>query len=379
MICRKPPMGWNSWNTFASNIDENLIKETADAMVETGLLAAGYEYLVIDDCWAERERDKNGRMVPDPAKFPHGMKAISDYVHSRGLKFGMYSCSGHMTCAGFPGSFDYEFIDAQTFAEWGVDYLKYDYCFRPMNQPGHLLYKRMGLALANCGRDICFSACSWGADQTNEWIKTTGAHLWRSTGDINDSWKSVHDLTMKQFDYLSTNGQGCFNDMDMLIVGMHGKGNVAVTGLSDEEYKTHFSIWSMFGSPLMIGCDVRSMDDATKNILLNKEVIAVDQDEAYRQPFACGKHWDHNEVLVLAKFLEGGDIAIGIFNLLDNCPCDPFISLDSLGINRATGKALRITDLWTGEDLGVYSGVFRPAPTPAHGCRLYRAKLVDAK
>lgn len=379
MICRKPPMGWNSWNTFASNIDENLIKETADAMVETGLLAAGYEYLVIDDCWAERERDKNGRMVPDPAKFPHGMKAVSDYVHSRGLKFGMYSCSGHMTCAGFPGSFDYEFIDAQTFAEWGVDYLKYDYCFRPMNQPGHLLYKRMGLALANCGRDICFSACSWGADQTNEWIKTTGAHLWRSTGDINDSWKSVHDLTMKQFDYLSTNGQGCFNDMDMLIVGMHGKGNVAVTGLSDEEYKTHFSIWSMFGSPLMIGCDVRSMDDATKNILLNKEVIAVDQDEAYRQPFACGNHWDNNEVLVLAKFLEGGDIAIGIFNLLDNYPCDPFISLDSLGINRATGKALRITDLWTGEDLGVYSGVFRPAPTPAHGCRLYRAKLVDAK
>ena len=129
----------------------------------------------------------------------------------------------------------------------------------------------------------------------------------------------------------------------------------------------------------MIGCDVRSMDDATKNILLNKEVIAVDQDEAYRQPFACGKHWDHNEVLVLAKFLEGGDIAIGIFNLLDHSPCDPFISLDSLGINRATGKALRITDLWTGEDLGVYSGVFRPAPTPAHGCRLYRAKLVDAK
>ena len=378
MICRKPPMGWNSWNTFASNIDENLIKETADAMVETGLLAAGYEYLVIDDCWAERERDKNGRMVPDHAKFPHGMKAVSDYVHSRGLKFGMYSCAGHMTCAGFPGSFDYEFIDAQTFAEWGVDYLKYDYCFRPMNQQGHLLYKRMGLALANCGRDICFSACSWGADQTNEWIKSTGAHLWRSTGDINDSWKSVHDLTMKQFDYLATNGQGCFNDMDMLIVGMHGKGNVAVTGLSDEEYKTHFSVWSMFGSPLMIGCDVRNMDDATKNILLNKEVIAIDQDEAYRQPFACGKHWDHNEVLVLAKFLEGGDIAIGIFNLLDNYPCDPFISLDSLGINRATGKALRFTDLWTGEDLGVYSGVFRPAPTPAHGCRLYRAKLVDA-
>ena len=378
MIVRKPPMGWNSWNTFASNIDEDLIKETADAMAETGLLAAGYKYLVIDDCWAERERDKNGRMVPDHAKFPHGMKAVADYVHSRGLKFGMYSCSGHMTCAGFPGSFDYEFIDAQTFAEWGVDYLKYDYCFRPMNQQGHLLYKRMGLALANCGRDICFSACSWGADGTNEWIKSTGAHLWRSTGDINDSWKSVHDLTMKQFDYLTTNGQGCFNDMDMLIVGMHGEGNVAVTGLSDEEYKTHFSVWSMFGSPLMIGCDVRSMDDATKAILLNKKVIAIDQDGAYRQPFTCGNHWGNPEVLVLAKFLEGGDIAIGIFNMMDNSPCDPFISFDSLGLNRATGKALRFTDLWTGEDLGVHRDVFRPAATPAHGCKLYRAKLVNA-
>lgn len=379
MIVRKPPMGWNSWNTFASNIDENLIKETADAMVETGLIDAGYEYLVIDDCWAERERGRDGRMVPDHVKFPHGMKAVADYVHSRGLKFGMYSCAGHMTCAGYPGSFDYEFIDAATFAEWGVDYLKYDYCFRPMNQQGHLLYKRMGLALANCGRDICFSACSWGADQTNEWIKSTGAHLWRSTGDINDSWKSVHDLTMAQFGYLTTNGQGCFNDMDMLIVGMHGKGNVAVTGLSDEEYKTHFSIWSMFGSPLMIGCDVRNMSDETKNILLNREVIAIDQDEAYRQPFVCGNHWNNREVLVLAKFLEGGDIAVGIFNMMDDSPCDPFISFDSLGLNRATGKALRITDLWTGEDLGVYSGVFRPAPTPAHGCRLYRAKLVDAK
>ena len=149
MILRTPPMGWNSWNTYGPNINEQLIRETADAMVENGLLEAGYNYLVIDDCWALRQRGENGRMVADPEKFPSGMKALADYVHSKGLKFGMYSCSGTRTCADYPGSFEYEFIDAQTFAEWGVDYLKYDYCFKPINQEGHLLYKRMGLALAN--------------------------------------------------------------------------------------------------------------------------------------------------------------------------------------------------------------------------------------
>ena len=377
MIVKKPPMGWNSWNTFGHNIDESLIKETADAMVENGLLDAGYEYLVIDDCWAERERDKaTGRMVPDHVKFPHGMKAVADYVHSRGLKFGMYSCCGNLTCAGYPGSFDYEFIDAQTFAEWGVDYLKYDYCFRPMTQKGDLLYRRMGLALANCGRDICFSACSWGADQTNEWIKSTGAHLWRSTGDINDSWASIKELSLKQYDYVTTNGQGCFNDMDMLIVGMKGKGNVAVSGCTDEEYRTHYSIWAFLGSPLMIGCDIRNMDEATKATLLNKEIIAINQDPAYRQPFACGNHWGHREVPVLAKLLADGDIALGVFNLAD-CQVDPFISLDCLGLNRATGKAISVRDLWAGEELGVFTDVLR-VTIPTHGCKMLRAKIVDA-
>ncbi len=378
MIVRTPPMGWNSWNTFGRNIDEKLIMETADAMVENGLLEAGYNYLVIDDCWAEMKRDENNRLVPDKNKFPNGMKYVADYVHSKGLKFGMYSCAGNLTCAGYPSSFEYEFIDAETFASWGVDYLKYDYCFKPMNQQGHLLYKRMGLALANCGRDICFSACSWGVDQTNEWIKQTGAHLWRSTGDINDSWPSVKELLLKQSDYFTTNGQGCFNDMDMLIVGMRGKGNVAVAGCTDEEYRTHFSAWAFLGSPLMIGCDIRNMDEATKSILLNKEIIAINQDGAYRQPFACGNHWWNNEVKVWAKFLEGGDIAIGVFNLCDDC-VDPFISLDTLGINRSSGKALEIRDLWKGETLGVFKDVFRCDYMQPHDCRMYRCRIVDAK
>ena len=174
-------MGWNTWNTFAQNISEELILQSADAMVETGLKDEGYEYIVIDDCWALRERDKAGNLVPDPAKFPHGMKYVADYIHAKGLKFGMYSCCGTMTCARYPASYNHEFADAAAFAEWGVDFLKYDYCFKPNFADGKMLYRRMGLALANCGRDILFSGCSWGADKTHEWIGSTGANMWRST------------------------------------------------------------------------------------------------------------------------------------------------------------------------------------------------------
>lgn len=218
MIKNTPPMGWNSWNTFGADINEKLIFETADKMVETGLLDAGYDYLVIDDCWSLKERDNDGRLVADPEKFPHGMKAVADYVHSKGLKFGMYSCAGNLTCAGYPGSFEHEFTDAGTFAEWGVDFLKYDYCYHSNIIHGKYLYRRMGLALKNCGRDILFSACSWGADNTAEWMRETGANMWRSTGDIFDTWESIKKLTEEQDAILPYGGAGCFNDMDMLVV-----------------------------------------------------------------------------------------------------------------------------------------------------------------
>ena len=221
---KTPPMGWNSWNTFGANINEQLIFDTADKLVETGLRDLGYNYLVIDDCWSLRERGADGRIVPDPEKFPHGMKAVADYVHEKGLKFGMYSCAGNLTCAGYPASFDHEFVDAATFAEWGVDFLKYDYCNHNAMLHGKYLYRRMGLALKNCGRDILFSACSWGADDTALWIRETGADMWRSTGDINDSFESVRELTEQQESILPYGGTGCYNDMDMLVVGMHGKG-----------------------------------------------------------------------------------------------------------------------------------------------------------
>lgn len=219
MVVKRPPMGWNSWNTFADKIDENIVRTMADVMVDEGYLAAGYEYLVIDDCWSLRERDENGRIVVNPEKFPNGMKAVADYVHSKGLKFGMYSCVGNYTCGGFPGSFEYEFIDAQTFAEWGVDFLKLDYCYKPVSEQGAKLYRRMALALDNCGRDILLSACSWGADETHRWIKSTGSSMWRSTGDVFDKWSSIRDIYNIQKGIYEYNGAGCFNDMDMLVVG----------------------------------------------------------------------------------------------------------------------------------------------------------------
>ena len=375
MIKKTPPMGWNSWNTFAENISEQLIFETADRMVDSGLRDLGYEYLVIDDCWSLRERDENGRLVPDPEKFPHGMKAVADYVHSKGLKFGMYSCAGNLTCAAYPGSFEHEFVDAATFAEWGVDYLKYDYCYKSDIIHGRYLYRRMGLALKNCGRDILFSACSWGADNTHEWIRETGADMWRSTGDIFDVWSSVKDLTMQQEKILPYGGVGCFNDMDMLIVGMHGKGHVGVEDLSDTQYKTHFSIWCLFGSPLMIGCDIREMSEATKATLMNRELLAIDQDEDLRQVIKIHGIWAGAEQTNYARFLSNGDIAIGCFNFSDGRVGARF-NLDEFGLNESTGKTLQMRELWSGEEITVKNGTFIHDIEP-YDCLVFRCKVVD--
>lgn len=377
MIKLTPPMGWNSWNTFGNDINEALIIEVADKMVESGLLAAGYEYLVIDDCWSEKMRDKDGRLVADAVKFPHGMKYIADYVHSKGLKFGMYSCDGLFTCAAFPGSFEYEFKDAETLAEWGVDYLKYDNCFKPASAQGRLLYHKMSLALENCGRDILFSACNWGADRVEEWIKETGAHMWRSTGDISDNWESVKDLLWRQVRLQKFNGLGCFNDMDMLIVGMHGSGNVAMGGCSDLEYKTHFSAWAFLNSPLMLGCDVRNMSEETLKIVTNPRIIAINQDPAGRQSYLVGGNPnsdDRSQMQIWVKHLEGGDLAIGMFNMsdYDQAPWFPFCEV---GIDRSAERALEITDLWEDKVEGVFLDHYRTW-IPAHGCKVLRCKVV---
>ena len=390
MIITKPPMGWNSWNTFGEDINEKVVMETADYIVESGLKDCGYEYVIIDDCWSLRERNEKGEIVPDPAKFPHGMKYVADYIHSKGLKFGMYSCAGTLTCARYPGSYDHEFIDAKCFAQWGVDYLKYDFCFHPHSTLGHFLYKRMGLALANCGRDIVFAACSWGGENTKVWIKETGAHTWRSTGDIFDSWESVKMLAQSQLKVPEFNGNGCYNDMDMLVVGMNGKGNVGLTGCTTEEYKTHFAFWSMMGSPLIIGCDLTKADDEAMKILKNKMLIDIDQDEAYRQPFWVNgnRHFNRNrkgddplyeyypvDSPVLVRFLSNGDVAIGIFNFMDD-KRKIFATLDSMGLGECTGKTLEMTNVWTGETFKVINGTI-DVELEGHCCEVYRAKVVD--
>lgn len=387
MFTTRPPMGWNSWNTFAEKIDEKLVREMADVIVEKGLDKFGYNYVVIDDCWAEKTRDSSGRLVPDKNKFPSGMKALADYVHSKGLKFGMYSCAGVLTCGQYPASYDYEFIDAKTFAEWGVDFLKYDFCYKPEFIAGKSLYRRMGLALANCGRDILFSACSWGAEKTHEWIRSTGAGMWRSTGDIFDNWNSVKNIIMQQVDItceynnnegsMPFGGIGCFNDMDMLVVGMHGVGNVGLGGCTDEEYRTHFSAWAIFGSPLMIGCDIRKLDDEAYKILTNRDVLAINQDGRGAQPYVANNEWmkiNHGNTPVVARMMENGDVAVALFNMNDNDAVCNFRG-DQIGLPPVTKVRLVARDAWSGEEFEIHNYAY-VASIPAHGCKLLRVKVI---
>ena len=331
MLITRPPMGWNSWNTFTKDIDEKMILETADAMVAEGLRDAGYEYLVIDDCWSERERDENGQLVADPVKFPHGMKYVADYVHSKGLKFGMYSCDGTRTCADYPASFGHEFDDARYFASVGVDYLKYDNCYKPSTVPGKLLYNRMSMALKASGRDIVFSACNWGAEDVEQWIRSTGAHLYRSTGDITDTFVSMKDIAEGQLEKLPYAGPGCFNDVDMLIAGLYGKGNM----------------------------------------------IAIDQDAECRPPFVIKSQKDVG--MQLFRHLENGEYAFGFFNFMDKA--SPYFfrcNLYDVGLPDDGTYGFEITDVFTGETLGCFSESFQPAVAP-HDCRVFRAKLVKMK
>lgn len=371
MTVTRPPMGWNTWNTFAENINEDLVLSSAQTLVRSGLKDAGYEYVVVDDCWAIRERGTDGKLHHDPQKFPHGMKYLSDELHKMGLKFGMYSCCGTMTCAAYPASFNNEFVDACTFAGWGVDFLKYDYCFKPFSLEGKTLYRRMGTALASCGRDILFSGCSWGIDNTHEWIGTTGAHMWRSTGDIVDTWESVKDILKRQYDILPYGGVGCFNDMDMLIVGMHGKGHVGLSGCTDDEYRLHFAAWCLLASPLMIGCDVRKIDDTSMKILTDPVLLSIARDPRGNRPYLL--KWN-DDLPIIVRMLEGGDIAVGMFNLTDG-RAHLWVTADDLGVPTFSGKTLVGTQAYTGEETRLVNGTLRRELEP-HSCAVWRLRVV---
>ncbi|HEX2854375.1 MAG TPA: glycoside hydrolase family 27 protein [Opitutaceae bacterium] len=314
-----PPMGWNSWNTFASDISESLIRETADAMIANGMRDAGYVYIVIDDTWEAKERDANGNLVPDPKKFPNGLKAVGDYLHSKGFKFGIHSCAGTKTCAGFPGGRGHEFQDARNYAAWGVDYLKYDWCEHG-TADARETYKTMRDALRAAGRPVVFSLCEWGQNKPWEWAKDVG-HLWRTTGDIYDSydgrkswemgWKRILDLQYSLVESIGPDGlnkyagPGHWNDPDMLEVGN--------AGLTLAESRAHFSLWCMIAAPLMAGNDVRKMTPEVRAILTDKEVIAVDQDPLGKQGWRALADPSRN-IEVWIKELSNGEWAVCALN-----------------------------------------------------------------
>ncbi len=309
-IALTPQMGWNSWNKFACNISEKLIMETADKMVELGLVEAGYIYLNLDDCW-HGERDSLGFITEDRVKFPSGMKALSDYLHSKGLKFGLYSDAGNKTCAGYPGSLGHEYQDAFVYARWGVDYLKYDWCnTKDINPKG--AYRLMRDALRSAGRPILFSICEWGSNQPWLWAQDIG-HSWRTTGDISagfdsgvdyGTWRalSVLEILDKQEGLRQYAGPGHWNDPDMLEVG---------NGMSVNEDRAHFSMWCMLAAPLLLGNDLTNITQETIEIITNKEVIAIDQDSLGIQGF---RQSVDNGLEFWFKPLVGGDWAFCILN-----------------------------------------------------------------
>jgi alpha-galactosidase len=303
-----PPMGWNSWNTFAVTIHEDMIKQIADVMSTNGMLQAGYNYIVVDDGWEALQRDSSGNLVPDPAKFPHGMKALADYVHSKGFKFGIHNCAGGTTCNGFPGGRGHEFQDARLYASWGVDYLKYDWCDHG-TADSRETYKTMRDALYAAGRPVVYSLCEWGDTKPWLWAKDIG-HLWRTTGDITDCYdcQGEYDLGMKfildlQVGLEKYAGPGHWNDPDMLEVGNKG--------LSIAESRSHFSLWCMLAAPLMAGNDVRTMKPEILEILTNKEAIAIDQDSLGKQGY---RFMDHPSKEIWVKELSKGNWALCIHN-----------------------------------------------------------------
>ena len=361
-----PPMGWNSWNTFAGNISEQLIKGVAESLIADGMQKAGYTYIVIDDCWEAKARDSAGNLIADPAKFPGGMKALGDYLHAKGFKFGIHNCAGTETCAGFPGGRGHEFQDARTYASWGVDYLKYDWCNHGTANAEET-YKTMSNALHTAGRPVVFSLCEWGNNQPWLWAEKVG-HLWRTTGDIRDcfdcqgvydmGWKVILD---KQVGLEKYAGPDHWNDPDMLEVGNKG--------LSLGEAKAHFSLWCMLAAPLMAGNDVRSMSKEVHDILTDGEVIALDQDplgkEGYRFMENPGKE-------IWVKELSHGQWAVCVLNGSES-KMEMHLNWGNLTFLKGT---FRIRDLWEKKDLGTTKDELVRV-IPSHNVVLFRLAPVQ--
>jgi alpha-galactosidase len=358
-LAKTPPMGWNSWNKYAcKGINEKVVRETADTMVSNGMKDAGYQFVIIDDCW-QTGRDAAGNIVADAEKFPSGIKALADYIHAKGLKFGIYTDAGTMTCAKRPGSIGHEYQDAKQYANWGVDYLKEDWCNTLPGQSSESSYTLMRDALAASGRPIVFSICEWGSTKPWLWAGPIG-NLWRSTADIQDCWSCKRDWggngvtqIIDQMNGLETfAGPGHWNDPDMLEVGNGG--------MTKEEYRAHFSMWAMFSAPLLAGNDISSMTADTKEILLNKEVIAIDQDALGRQAHRVKKM---DDLEVWSKQLNDGSRAVA---LLNRSAAPAKISVAWTDIGYPDNLTASVRDLWAAKDLQKQRGSYT-ADVPSHG------------
>ncbi|MYQ79484.1 alpha-galactosidase [Streptomyces sp. SID4923] len=353
-----PPMGFNNWNSThcRAEFNEDMVKGIADIFVEKGLKDAGYEYVNLDDCWAVPERDAEGKLVADPVRFPHGIEAVADYVHAKGLKLGIYTSAGTRTCdsVGIPGALGHEFSDAQQFADWGVDYLKYDNC-NNQGVDAKERYTAMRDALVATGRPIVYSICEWGQNKPWEWAAELG-NLWRTTGDINDSWGSMLSIMKQNLPLAAAAGPGHWNDPDMLEVGNGG--------MTDTEYRTHFSMWSVMAAPLLIGSDLRTASRETFDILSNEEVIAVDQDPLGKQGEVLSSEdgrW------VVAKEMADGSRAVALFNETGSAQRIATTAA-AVGLKRASGYTVR--DLWAHTTRNTAGGL--SATVPAHGTVLLR-------
>src|SRR6185437_11312059 len=351
-----PPMGWNSWNKFHAAVDDAGVRAMADAMVSSGLRDAGYRYINIDDTW-EGTRDAQGN-IQSNSKFPD-MKALGDYIHAKGLKFGIYSSPGPKTCAGYEGSYRHEEQDARTWASWGVDYLKYDWCSASLVYgPDEMkqAYEKMALALRSTGRPIVLSLCEYGWLDVGSWGAEAGGNLWRTTGDISDRYASMASIGFNQMGREAVAGPGHWNDPDMLEIGNGG--------MSDDEYRTHMSLWSLLAAPLLAGNDLSKMAPDIRDILANPEVIAVDQDKLGRQGTRLSQQGD---LEIWKKPLAGGRAAVGLFNRGDQ-PASLTVTWSDLGLPARP----RARDLWTQQDLPRAAGY--TAQIPAHGVVLLRVR-----
>ncbi|MGW7007260.1 NPCBM/NEW2 domain-containing protein [Streptomyces sp. NPDC054933] len=357
-LARTPPMGFNNWNSThcGPGFNEATVEGIADIFVSKGLKAAGYQYVNLDDCWALPDRDAKGKLVPDPARFPHGIKAVADYVHAKGLKLGIYTSAGTKTCnsKGFPGALGHEYSDAQQFADWGVDYLKYDNC-NNQGVDAKQRYTTMRDALKATGRRIVFSICEWGENQPWLWAADVG-NLWRTTGDISDNWSSMLSNLKQNLPLAQYAGPGHWNDPDMLEVGNGG--------MTDTEYRSHFSMWAVMAAPLLIGNDLRKATPSTYDIITNKDVIAVDQDPLGKQGTVLSS--DSGRWTVV-KPMADGSRAVALFNETDQ-PQRIATTAAAIGLPQRSAYTLR--DLWQHKDYETAGTV--SATVPAHGTALSR-------